>query len=342
MTYLNNETDIYFNIHLNEIPELSETSKLVYSALFTSAYITNQNIASSGGRNLTAFTLVQKDLSKVLKINKPNISKSIQQLTELNLISTWLSDDKINTFYKINNPTDRTEITEFNKYTPAFYDVEDGVSYNPNIVIPAEIIQLNEIASIRLAIAELQFVWMKKEDRSQQYYSLCNLTQAEKILHKDFRETLRTLKAKGYISYEVSKNDKYKGFANVNFNLNPAKEIKTDSEKTKEVLEQPAENNSPSVDEDRILSFLNDSTEKTTWVDDFNKKIIESAKIETNKDTDQSGKEEKPQNEKFSEYRKKIEQEKEQTRKERLLAEQKNKERELTETDYEEMMAWAV
>ena len=218
MSYLNKQTNIYFNIHLNQISELTETSKLIYSALFTQAYITSRNT------ELTAFTLSQKDLISTLKISKKNVISSIKQLKEFCLITTYLSKDKLNTYFKINDPVSKEEITEFHKEN--LFEVKDGYAYNQIILIPAEIIQLNETPSIRLAIGELQFAWMDSKNKNKQYYNLCNIKQAEKVLFKNFTETLRTIRSKGYIKYDVSYCGKFSGYKNIVFDFNTKQEEK--------------------------------------------------------------------------------------------------------------------
>lgn len=381
---LNRNTNLYFNIQLNEIAELTETSKLVYSALYTSAYITNSNVISNGGRNLTAFALVQKDLAKCLKMDKKSVTKAIQQLIELNLITTYLSDDKLTAFYKINNPTDRTEITEFNKYTSEFCDV---------IIIPAEIIQLSETASIRLAIGQLQFVWTKKDDRSQQYYDLCNLTQAEKILHRNFRKTFRTIKAKGYISYDLARKGSFQGFVNIKFNI-PVNAESEEKEKEIKIIKhvgkanELAQANEPAdelaeasqqANGGRILSFLNDEpieadepgkiNIKSETYTNTEKEAVVSADTEAENNTNtetyanteinaiaRAETENNPGNEtdtetdtgtkaelSFSEYKKLIEQEKEETRRRRAEEEAKEETRRTrTEEEIEALLAFAV
>lgn len=216
MSYLNKQTNIYFNIHLNQISELTETSKLIYSALFTQAYITSRNT------ELTAFTLSQKDLISTLKISKKNVISSIKQLKEFCLITTYLSKDKLNTYFKINDPVSKEEITEFHKEN--LFEVKDGYAYNQIILIPSEIIQLDETPSIRLAIGELQFAWMDSKNKNKQYYNLCNIKQAEKVLFKNFTETLRTIRSKGYIKYDVSYCGKFSGYKNIVFDFNTKQE----------------------------------------------------------------------------------------------------------------------
>lgn len=216
MSYLNKQTNIYFNIHLNQISELTETSKLIYSALFTQAYITSRNT------ELTAFTLSQKDLIATLKISERNVRDSIKQLKEFCLITTYLSKDKINTYFKINDPVSKEEITEFHKEN--LFEVKDGYAYNQIILIPSEIIQLDETPSIRLAIGELQFAWMDSKNKNKQYYNLCNIKQAEKVLFKNFTKTLRTIRSKGYIKYDVSYCGKFSGYKNIVFDFNTKQE----------------------------------------------------------------------------------------------------------------------
>lgn len=272
----NHDTNIFFNIHLNEIPELTETSKLVYSALYTNAYITNQNILSKGGKELTSFTFTQKQLSEVLKITKSKISLSIKQLSELNLISVYLSDDKMKSYYKINDPITREQITEFNKYSEQWNEIKDGFSYNPIIVIPANIIQLKETASIRLAIAELQFAWMRKDDRDIQYYDTCNFTQAEKILHKNFKKSIGKLKEKGYINYEVSTFSKYKGFTNIQFNLNPRKEVKEEITETNEVVQNEAINETKKSKLQEIIEAEKEEARKRLEEENKQNQLVET------------------------------------------------------------------
>lgn len=216
MSYLNKQTNIYFNIHLNQISELTETSKLIYSALFTQAYITSRNT------ELTAFTLSQKDLIATLKISERNVRDSIKQLKEFCLITTYLSKDKINTYFKINDPASKEEITEFHKEN--LFEIKDGYAYNQIILIPSEIIQLDETPSIRLAIGELQFAWMDSKNKNKQYYNLCNIKQAEKVLFKNFTKTLRTIRSKGYIKYDVSYCGKFSGYKNIVFDFNTKQE----------------------------------------------------------------------------------------------------------------------
>lgn len=216
MSYLNKQTNIYFNIHLNQISDLTETSKLIYSALFTQAYITSRNT------ELTAFTLSQKDLIATLKISERNVRDSIKQLKEFCLITTYLSKDKINTYFKINDPASKEEITDFHKEN--LFEIKDGYAYNQIILIPSEIIQLDETPSIRLAIGELQFAWMDSKNKNKQYYNLCNIKQAEKVLFKNFTKTLRTIRSKGYIKYDVSYCGKFSGYKNIVFDFNTKQE----------------------------------------------------------------------------------------------------------------------
>lgn len=293
MSYLNKQTNIYFNIHLNQISELTETSKLIYSALFTQAYITSRNT------ELTAFTLSQKDLIATLKISKKNVISSIKQLKEFCLITTYLSKDKLNTYFKINDPVSKEEITEFHK--KSLFEVKDGYAYNQIILIPAEIIQLDETPSIRLAIGELKFAWMDSKNKNKQYYNLCNIKQAEKVLFKNFTKTLRTIRSKGYIKYDVSYCGKFSGYKNIVFDFNikqeenkidlpkaqVSMEIKAEEETIEDIkietetIKAPVANASKAEEElnntehnyNKLLDFLN--SEKTEQVENKEEKMTD-------------------------------------------------------------------